>query len=829
MWNRHAFPGSLAAGLVVALVFGGATDSASAATIAGNRALSLASQAPAGFDDLLLPQRTLIDVVYGGRRVGVAMATFTPDSVQFEDPAKVAALLPGLSSAQAVIGGLANPIPSHPNLVCAADQPSNCGRLSPEIVGVIFDDAHFRAELFVNPAFLQAAEASEPRYLPAPNANASLADTLGATVSGSAKRGASYSLQNRTVIGYRDARLSADVSQSSDLGFQVDTLVAAMDRPGVRYRAGLFWTPALDFYGQTRVYGVGVASQLDTRADLEQIAGNALVVFLPRRSQVDILRNGRLAVSKFYDAGNQILDTSNLPDGAYNITLRVREPGGATREMQQFFVKSRSLPPLGQPLYFLTAGVLADRASNPQGGNPERLFIAAGAARRVSSALAVSGTAVVAGGSVLAEVGATYLSERIHFHGSVDASIQGNVGLLFDATLQPLASLFLTVDVRKAWGAAPVGAVSSSGRENSSFNPVALTPENRLSGPSFQFRASVTYVVGPAQLGFTGAYQDSPSSPRTYSFGPSVNCPLWNSRDLALAFVANATLVNDSSQSYVGFRIQYTGANRSLHAEAGAETIADAGQGRRGGIAGSLTGVVTARDVLSSDLTATAALNRTADRDTAALGGQLRGAYGMYQVAAERDLNGANADTRYSASLLVGGALTPQGGAIGGEDTSESGIIARLDGNLEGLTADVLINGSRVGRIVVGQRLPIFLPPYKTYSVRLIPIGAPAVDFDTSEREVSLLPGNVETIIWRFEPVIAVFGRAVSDNGQPIAAARIEGARSPTSTDDRGYFQVEIAAGAKLILHDPVSGDCRIPLGAVAATYGYAAVGTVTC
>ena len=84
----------------------------------------------------------------------------------------------------------------------------------------------------------------------------------------------------------------------------------------LRGAASVLCYSAFDFTGQSRMYGFGVGSQLDSRADGDQIAGAPLVVFLAHRSQVDILRDGRLLSSRFYDAGNQTLDTAYLPQGA---------------------------------------------------------------------------------------------------------------------------------------------------------------------------------------------------------------------------------------------------------------------------------------------------------------------------------------------------------------------------------------------------------------------------------------------------------------------------------------------------------------------------------
>ena len=255
---------------------------------------------------------------------------------------------------------LSGDLPTHAELVCHDAEPVGCGELSPDVAGVIFDESRFRVEVFVNPKQLAVTGLAGPRYLPQPTAGLSLVDSVAGAISGSSDSETAFGLQNRAIVAYRDARFTSEVAASTDVGFQVETLAASVDRPGVRYQAGLFWSPAFDFTGQSRMYGFGFGSQFDTRADADQIAGAPLVVFLAHRSQVDVLRDGRLLSSRFYEAGNQTLETTYLPDGAYNVTLQIHDTDGTVRELQQFFVKSRAMPPQGSPGFFVAVGALAD-------------------------------------------------------------------------------------------------------------------------------------------------------------------------------------------------------------------------------------------------------------------------------------------------------------------------------------------------------------------------------------------------------------------------------------------------------------------------------------
>src|SRR5678816_1186762 len=53
----------------------------------------LKAKPPAGFEDLLRPQKTLVDIYFGDRRVGSVDATYAPGKLTFDDPAEVVGLI----------------------------------------------------------------------------------------------------------------------------------------------------------------------------------------------------------------------------------------------------------------------------------------------------------------------------------------------------------------------------------------------------------------------------------------------------------------------------------------------------------------------------------------------------------------------------------------------------------------------------------------------------------------------------------------------------------------------------------------------------------------
>src|SRR5262249_14856098 len=103
-------------GLFVAMLFSNADAQAQAPASAGPSVI--ATQVPAGFENLVRPQNMLVDLFYGGRKVGEAMALYEPGRLTFRDPATVARLLPRLKQPAEVVRALSGPLPAHPELVC---------------------------------------------------------------------------------------------------------------------------------------------------------------------------------------------------------------------------------------------------------------------------------------------------------------------------------------------------------------------------------------------------------------------------------------------------------------------------------------------------------------------------------------------------------------------------------------------------------------------------------------------------------------------------------------------------------------------------------------
>jgi hypothetical protein len=628
------------------------------------------------------------------------------------------------------------------------------------------------------------------------------------------------------LLGVGSGRLRSDSSFSKELGLIVDNFVAEIDRRSLRYSAGMFWAPGLDLIGQRRILGAGFATQFDTRTDKDLLEGTPLYLFLDRAARVDILVDGRLLDSRAYEAGNNLIDTTSLPTGAYSLVLRVHELGGRMREERRFFARNAQVAPQGKPIYFGFAGLLANTQRNRPISASDTFFYQVGTARRLSAKIAIDAALAGTQHRSMAEVGAHYLGQTVRMRAAALISSRGDRGGLLQAGSTGSGPLSLNFDLRRI-----------RSKDGAPLIPLPLHAESfdspstgaRFGGGSYtQVSGSIGYRIGRGYVGLTGGYRRDRSRRAEYSLGPSMTLPVIQRSGLQLTVQADAQHSRSGLAAYAGFRLMGLARRRSLAGTAGYASLRRDGEPRTSRMVGSLAGEIHHEADDRTEMNGTAAVERTVEDTNVRAGGAV---YSRYGIARGDVLHrfGAQSGTQYGLNLQAGLALSEDGAALGGREPQQSALIAFVAGNAPDTTFDVLVNEVPKGRIQAGQRLPVYLPAYRAYQVRLRPVNAASASFDTRAREVTLFPGTVATARWTVELTFAVFGQALDANGQPIAGARVEGRNGLGETDSHGFFQIDVAEGESILFTRAADDSCRVTLANVQPRAGYAALGKVVC
>jgi Mat/Ecp fimbriae outer membrane usher protein len=788
---------------------------------------------PEGFSNLTRKRNLVVDIYFGGVRRGEAMIAATPEAVTILDPNALLDLIPELANREAAQAALAaGQLPANSDLVCTPGaERTKCGRISPEAVGLIFDREKFRLDVFFNPSLLTIHDNVENRYLPLPKSGLSVINSIGAVLSGRSGSGHDYyNLQDQLLLAWGDRRIRADLSYATELGFGADRLAFEWDRPELRLSAGALWAPGNNIWGRQKLFGVGITTQVDTRRDKDELLGSPIVIYLDRRARVDVVRDGRVLHSAIYDAGNQQVDTSSLPEGSYDIVLKIDETGRQPREERRLYTKSRRIPSEGRTDFFAFGGLLVDwRKSgslNPS-GHP---YFQGGLSHRLSRDWAVDGSLQATGHTALGEVGAVWLTPVAQLRAAVIVDTAGGYGGILQIASSGTSRLNFNLDLRRL--EAPAGE-----ERNVSWPAAAAAPSRRLSPTDAALRhesysqASGIVSYSLDDFRFLGAffYRDEEAQRERYTIGPSVEWDVLRQGPFTLTLRGDIAATERGKSSFAGLSVRMFGGRKSLTALAGgrASTMSDDEIGE--GLVTAVSGA-WGTDIAGGELALGAGFEHQPHQDDVILSSEFHHPLGsLAGDFVHIDHQGGPAVSQYSLGFQT--TLAAGGGAVhvAGRTTTESMLVARVSGAREQDRFEVLVNEQLAGTIVGTGPLTLALPAYRTYDVRIRPIGADLVDYDSSSRTIGLYPGLVEKVEWIAAPVTLKLGQLVAPNGTPIRGASISGTGVWSETDDQGFFQIEVTGHAVLTVTTSEGRSFALLLPAGDEIAGIARIGPVEC
>ncbi|MBT4017366.1 MAG: hypothetical protein HOE62_05410 [Alphaproteobacteria bacterium] len=794
---------------------------------AGAESAIKTSAAPKGFESLTEPQTTLVDVFFAGRPIASTLATFTADTITIANPLEVVSNIPNVKNSETVLTSLTGELNSNTDLVCPQITEkvsaevrkalmADCGRLLPKVAAIIFDESKFRLDVYVGPEFLFVQKLDLNRFLPPSDADASFLTSFGGAMSGSDEAKNTYSFSNQTIFGRGEARLRINNSYASTDHWILDTVTGEFDRNEQRFVIGAMRTRSMDTIGEFKMLGGRFTTTTDTRLDLGVGFGSQLVVFLPRDAQVDILKDGRLAATKFYQAGKTTLDTSRLPDGAYDVTLRIKEAGGDTREESRFYVKTATLPPADSPLYYLESGILLSEDSPPYPELNKVGLIHGGTFWRLTENLGVGGDLLAGENVIVGEAKGLYLGRdmKINVAGVMSSDLDlgatvGATGEVWDVTY--------SLSVRRNWS-----------REKSSTTAIF----DPLGRSSTQIRGNLNYQWGEAQWSLQALSQTNDNADDTWSWGPSLSYPVYRDAEWSAFMRAEATRSESESVAMARFQIRFNEPRWSATATVAAtDNNSETSVGNDNeGVFGDGSANVAWRDLdyLPGDLTLGAGVN-AAQRQRSMTGKvDYTSRWGKYSFDVENSW-GESSSTRWGSNIATSVITNGDIIAFGGRERQDSGIVISLDGTSKKAEFNVMVDGSNKGVVKVGDRLPVLLSPYNTYVVRLESAGGDFVSFDSENRDITLYPGNIVGVVWTINPIIAVFGRIIREDGTPVVFARVDDAGKGTFTDDLGYFQTELSKPGTFMVRPAEGQACEIVVPAFPPDQDFADLKDLVC
>lgn len=769
-----------------------------------DEALRFGASPPAGFEDLAGPQETLVDVYYGGHFKLSTLARYDFQTIAFLEPDAVLAQLPELTDSASVTAALSQPLTHNADRLCRYRGQPACGELMPPVAGVIFDESRFRVDVFVAPALLVRQSLFRSRFLPPPSTRFSSVHGLNMSVSGDATTGTAFDLSATSIAAWRENRLHSRYALGND-GFTLSELSLQRDRPGWQYEAGAFrsYAGSQAFFAEQTVIGARMAGSLDLRADLAVADGTPIYLFLTQRSRVDVYRGEQLLDSQFYDAGNQQLDTSRLPDGAYDLTLRTRDAAGRESSQRFFFARSTRLPPLDQPLYFVEAGMHApvDREATPGGEGGH--WLRAGAARRLQTNLGIQAELLSAGSTTVAQTGLLMLMPGWQFEAGLLTGTNKSAGALLRAQYAS-GQTAIGFDYRS------VSSGSASTLLAEDFSQGTLSMSTPVYGGRLFGRAQLEQRAAGSEIAVGLSYR------RTLM------------RRARFALELDFDLSHDSRQTLIriGARGQWR-RDQSL-ARLSPQFVARFGDTSQGALLVDASVTRNQRGTPLGDLSTNAFVESEIGVTTLGAGIVSQSQAGQFSADINHAMGERGQGLAYSANGRVNVVTGGGASAFGGRNIARAAAIVDVPGDGDS-QFNVLVDDRAAGSVRSGHRSVIALRSYGEYPVRIEPAGHGFVEYDEREQYITLYPGNVARLSFRADVVTVVVGQLIDDNGVALANARFDGAVGFAGTDAGGWFQLELREATTLTARHGDGSRCRVRLDTAGAENGLVVQGPVRC
>ncbi|WP_237063484.1 TcfC E-set like domain-containing protein [Microbulbifer zhoushanensis] len=768
---------------------------------AGTAAFTLETAPPAGFDDLTEPQQLVADLYFGGRMVGAVAVTVTPGQVSFDEPAAVMALLPEALPPEQVIPLLQGEHPTNAHRICRRGQDSGCGFLEPNDFALIYDEDRFRVDLFFAPHLLPRRTAVEDPYLPESSSDVSYIHSLSGSWSGirtdAGPDDTTASLFGRSVLGFGESGVHAQWATGNERGAELYQLNWAQDYRGRAWAAGLIQPQQgfSSFAAAPYLYGLEYRSSYNSRTDNRQQQGAPLEVNMPLRGRVEVYRDGRLLHSELLEAGNQLLDTSTLPGGAYEIEVRsFDESGRPLAQFTQFFAKDARLPAPGEWRWSLQLGRPAQLSKDLMPTAAGDYLVSGGLARRIHDSAGVFASAAATETEQLLEVGARWVTPFV--------------------AISP--SLLQTAD----------------GRQGHRLTAQVTTPWFRLNASeSYLENAQKTRAADNFSLLGRGFRQRNASASREFWDGQLTL--RYSSREFGGAFVepdfeldtgleSAGELITLEYRRNILRNRNWLGDLTLAHSEADGRPLSTAslqfrardkhwGHGTRARSEYSETGFdnrVGVDSTWNDRDTWAAELEQRLTAETAGgdhfLGSRTRlsGHRGYLDSSLQWTDSAGTEAFNYVGSFSTNLAGDGDTIAWGGERPYQSAVVVDIDGSPEE-DFEILVNGVRRGYARGEQRSVVNLPSFDTYEVSLRPLSDGFHDYTETSESLTLYPGNVARARYRIQPLILALGRIVR-NGRPEAKARITIGEYSTVTDENGVFQMEMHGDPRALTLPPV-------------------------
>jgi len=788
----------------------------------------VSQQPPPGFSHAAEAQTKQVDVYYDGLYVGQSTASFTATHVELTQPEHLVALIPGLVDADKIVHALSG---QHANHFDASTTPT--------VAAVNFDPEQLRMDVLINSDYV-AYQPISNHLIPASDAGFSWVQQINGATSGTSNEdhSDSFNVIQKSVLAYQQARLNSTLSiaKNGELeganasNARFEQLNAEWQPSQYKLQGGVIRNVGSVLLTEQDLLGVSFSTSLDTVRDLQQVYGSQLEIFLPNPSQVSIFRKGRLLSSAFYPAGNQLLDTSTLPNGAYDVTLKIRNNQGSVREETRFYIKTEQVPPMAFPQYYANIGMV-EMGETETGGLFPRFsktpIYQLGASKRIRPSWGFSGSVTGSDKNAFFGAGVFFLTPYFHVIPQLIVGTDGDSGIAI-AGQANIKKLVFTFNGRQIWGKDQHKMKHINGNQvnEDGFDP--LTQNIR------QLNLDLHLPLKDSDWGFLTTINKTENKESKYSYGPLVHFYVFQHRSYPSTLTLSAT---QSEKEFIALaQISTTLGSPSwqtdLHLGQRAVSIRDDHLDDKDlSHPGTVTGIRTTKrwmDDYERGLELSATANHDAKNNNIGASGRYSGTLGTLNGEVNRN-SGSTTDnnTQFAANYENVIAYSEKKIALGGHKKGDTGVIVNIKDNHNGDQFDVYANNKKLARITSNQTRVIFLKPFKTYLITIKPVSDGYYSYSRRAKRLTLYKGNFKTISWKVSRDIILHTRVIDKNGNPVTHAKLK--HSQATTDNEGYLQAQIPPKSKQLTLEKNNKTCHIKLPQLTLIHDFVAIEHLNC
>jgi hypothetical protein len=769
--------------------------------------ISLSDAVPEGFEALMDAQTLVVEIRFNQRKVGTTLVTADADTLTFEEPDAVVALLSGIKNPDTLSELLRKAYPTNGHLVCySKDEPAGCGQVEPNPVAIIYNTDILQLDLYIEQSLQDVQSAKSARYLPQPEERTSSIFSLDAIASNTSDGLNSIDMAARTLSSYGSGNLFTEADYNSRTGHtRLRTARLTHLFRDHSIKAGSYTFESGSTLTNLDILGASFESSLRTRIDLDEAFSSELAIYLPRRAQIQMVVNERVYVSESYAAGNQALNTRSLPSGTYEVEIRIYDPVSGVRTETRLFTKSTSIPPRGETVYGLTFGI--PLKVKDLDVIPKLSDISLGSlniAKRITDHTAWRLSVIGANTIALAEAQYLLLGPKLSLQFSLSAgSQQLRAGALRLGFVNPNMSISLGSSWFKA-------------------NETLLTDETLetiIPNEFSQYSASWTRTLDKYSLSARYTQRTVGSTAETEKSTEEVNVVLRHLvyRSGSLRANMHASFQRDNEGISYGLGMTLSTEESRTRTDLGLDLTRNAQD--------EYNGVLNLSHNLQSDLDSPLRWESTIRADieekTEALGISGKVEHQRFGLTFNSDWNSIDAEqsvrnsaARFSTQL----GIDNRGFVMGGADVGQSGAILQIAGVQQDIEIDYYINGLRAGDARVGQTRFIGLQPLREYTIKLVPRSALISALTEDTFRFTVYPGAVYRIKAVVRIRILLIATVVDELGEVVRNGFVNRLPNPVLVDSDGFISAEVSPGELLNVVRKGLPDCTLTVPLSTAT-----------